>query len=317
MTIQYLIGDICGTNSTLAIIDKKNNFKIIKKKTFKTNNFKDIEEIIAQFFKNNIFQIQICILSIAGNIKNNNNIKLTNSNINVNINKIKQKFLFEKIIIINDFYAIANTIENINPKQIKIINKVKNNKNNHDNKIVVGAGTGLGFATLIYNKQNNSYIIKESEAGHKDFSIHNQEELKLTQFIKNKYNKKNIQEEDLVSGKGIQNIYEFFTNKKLPPEKIFELKNIDKNAKKTFNLFFKFYARVIKNYAISELALGGIYIAGGIITKNQKISKKDFLKEFTKNDTYSLLLKNIPIYIIIDYEISLYGIIEYIKKENL
>jgi len=58
-------------------------------------------------------------------------------------------------------------------------------------------------------------------------------------------------------------------------------------------------------------ALGGMYLAGGIVTKNEKYFTDDnlFMKYFEMNYNPNIrpLLKKIPVYIIKDYSISLYG----------
>ena len=56
------------------------------------------------------------------------------------------------------------------------------------------------------------------------------------------------------------------------------------------------------------LALNGIYIAGGIAAKNLAVFKDQvFMDEFLACNRQIDLLKNIPIKIILDYNVSLYG----------
>ncbi|MFZ0035559.1 MAG: glucokinase, partial [Sedimentisphaerales bacterium] len=92
---------------------------------------------------------------------------------------------------------------------------------------------------------------------------------------------------------------------------------ISKNAKdnKTcrdiMSLFVKMYGRFAGGLAIIFLALGGVYLAGGIVTKNEWLFSEDnlFMKNFETNYNPNIrpLLKKIPVYIIKDYSISLYG----------
>jgi len=56
------------------------------------------------------------------------------------------------------------------------------------------------------------------------------------------------------------------------------------------------------------MATGGLYITGGIASKNKEIFKsKEFLDEFENAYKRFDLLKKIPIYIVINYDVSLYG----------
>ena len=57
-----------------------------------------------------------------------------------------------------------------------------------------------------------------------------------------------------------------------------QTKSTNKHAKQTFELFYKFYARVAKDFALDELSEGGVYLAGGIIQKKPKLLKKTIHK---------------------------------------
>jgi glucokinase len=312
---RYLIGDICGTNSTLAIVDIDKKVKFVKKESFQTNDFNSLSEILEKFLEGDSNNFNVGVFSVAGRV-NGDDIKLTNNLLLIDSNNIKKKFSLKKVVFINDFCALAYSIDSLSWSQLKVINKGKKNDDNNT-KIIIGAGTGLGKATIIYDENCCEFLVKNSEGGHNDFATFNREEFSLLEFIKEKYNKERVEEEDIVSGRGIENIYEFLSSKKLSANEISKRKNIDKFARNTMKMFYKFYARCAKNYALDELAIGGVYLAGGIVVKNPNFSKRQFIDEFTKNETYSLMLKQIPIYVICDYEASLYGVINYIKKKNL
>jgi glucokinase len=69
-----------------------------------------------------------------------------------------------------------------------------------------------------------------------------------------------------------------------------------------------FYARCAKNIALDTLAMGGIYIAGGIAAKNKEIFQtEEFIQSFEASLKRSDVLKQIPIYLIVNYDVSLYG----------
>ena len=97
---------------------------------------------------------------------------------------------------------------------------------------------------------------------------------------------------------------------------IAKYKNKDRACKETFKLYTRFYARIAKNLVLDSLATGGLYIAGGIALKNREIFKsKEFIREFENVNTLSIL-KRIPIFLIADYNVSLYGA-AYLAKERL
>ena len=86
----------------------------------------------------------------------------------------------------------------------------------------------------------------------------------------------------------------------------------------TYLLFTKLYAKCAKNLALDTISVGGIYVAGGIAAKNIEMFKQPiFVETFTKSHFHSELLKDIPVYVITDYKISLYGAARFLMLEGL
>ena len=313
----YLIGDVGGTNSRFALVRlKKDKLKILKKKKLKTSDRVDLKELVLQYLSliNNKKKIDSAVFAIAGRV-NVKTLHLTNSDLEIDVGKIKKELNVAKVEFINDFTASAYSVEKLKSSQLKNINRGVKTKNK--TKIIIGAGTGLGKATIFYDEKTKKNVILSSEGGHNDFGFVNSFELELVEYLRRKLHRKVIEQEDLVSGRGIEHIYEFLSKKKLSAKEISERRNKDKDAKKTFELFYKFYARIAKDFALDELSEGGVYLAGGIINKNIKFSKKKFVKEFTYNSTYSLMLSKMPIYVVKDDNINLYGLVNYIEKNCL
>ena len=156
-----------------------------------------------------------------------------------------------------------------------------------------------------------------SEGGHSDISINSKEEFNFLRFFK----QSNVEWEDVLSGKGISNIYKFISRRSprtmisdeikrsnYDPELISKYRETDSLSQATFKWFIKFYGRCAKNLALDALAQGGVFIAGGIAAKNSSIFKsKEFKQEFLNSKKQKKLLEKIPIYLITNYDVSLYG----------
>ncbi|MCK4650665.1 glucokinase [Candidatus Babeliales bacterium] len=322
-----LAADIGGTKSNFGLIqiqkDKPTLVLIIK---IASKKITDFSQTINQILKilNDKYKIKPTKASIAaaGKISPNKKyVNLTNLKIKIDSKDILKKTNLKKIVLLNDFEAIGHALPYINKKSLLQINKTKIIHKNNFNKVILGAGTGLGKTFLIWNEQMKKYNVMASEGGHGDFASQNQEELDLIEFIRKK--SKPVEWEDLLSGTGIKNIYKFLkSTKKYKPTKY--SKEIDKNdysplliskygtktplCKKTFELFAKFYARSAKNFALEILATGGVYLAGKIATENLEIFKqKLFIEEFANSYKSKKILTKIPVYIITDYNIGLLG----------
>ncbi len=298
---------------------------------FITNELLSLEPGILQIInyskENYDITIKNACMGAAGVVSPNMDyVKLTNANWEINTKELLDKTTLDSAFIINDFEAIGYGINLINKENIEEVNIVRSAKNEKvgKTKAIIGAGTGLGKSILYYNNQSKIYEPIPCEGGHADFPIRNNFELDLINFIKDFRNiAEPITNEELVSGRGLENIYRFlkeskeFKNSQYSmeienstdiAEAISKYKKVDDLCAETFKWFTKFYSRCSKNFVLDSLAIGGLYIAGGIAQKNQEMFSTDiFLNEFDNVYRYSKYLKETPIYIILDYDISLKG----------
>jgi glucokinase len=208
---------------------------------------------------------------------------------------------------------------------------------------VIGAGTGLGQGFIIPN-ENNSQIFP-SEGGHSDFAPNSKLEIKLLRHLKRKCKFSHVSAERLISGQGIVAIYQFLRKRKKFSESSVSALNqgimqeirhlrawdpksdedspdpsvlISQAAQKqdplsvaVMDIFVRAYAAEARNLALKFLPYGGLYIAGGIVTKNMPFftDKQRFRRTFIQGGRMSNLLKNIPVHIIKTDEIGLIGAI--------
>ena len=200
----------------------------------------------------------------------------------------------------------------------------KSQEHSLSTKAILGAGTGLGKSILVYDKHYNIYVPIPSEGGHGDFPAQNDFEIQLLEFIKELRGiSQPITYEELLSGRGIESIYLFLQklqqfdatnyteeidNSQDKVNLISKYRQTDEICKETFRLFTRYYARCAKNFVLDTMATGGLYIAGGIASKNKEIfQSNEFLNEFENAYRRSDVLKKVPIYIILNYDVSLYG----------
>ncbi len=329
---SYVLGaDVGGTNTNIAIAGIKNSKpSLLFSLDFKTQELESmilpIKQTIAYAQEKYKIKVVLACFGVAGAVTSKDSIELTNVNFNINRDELIKKTPLKNISIINDFQALGYGLNLLNTKNKKDIFKVRNSQMHppFSTKALLGAGTGLGKSILVYDKNLNIYVPFPSEGGHVDFPPQNDFEMQLVQFIKKiRAISQPLTYEELLSGRGIENIYLFLKNSQRfeatdytkeineVAEKvslISEYKELDETCKEAFRLFTKFYARCAKNFVLDTMATGGIYIAGGIASKNKEIFKsKEFFKEFENAYRRSEVLKKIPIYIIINYDVSLIG----------
>lgn len=314
---KVVCGDIGGTHTNLSLVDtsskkprivdiNKNSTKDIADFTQKINHY--LEELEKQGYEPR----EACF-SIAGPINSKNGqqySQMTNAEMFIDTLDLINKTKLEKVLLINDFEAISYATNILDTEDIFLLNKGREIKNS--TRAVMGAGTGLGASILYFDKASDTYIPIASEGGHTDFIAHTKEERELAQFIREKMNRQ-IENEDVISGRGLEHIYEFLNKentcqKGLSAVEISEQRENNICAKKTYNLFIKFIATACKNFALSTLCRGGLFIGGGIAAKNYQ-AFDIFMENFTDHprEQFSSILEKIPVWIITNYDISHLG----------
>lgn len=304
--------DVGGTATLIGVIgiSKNKSLELAYSATIWTKEIKNPYYFVNQIIEFSKKELKINLhkagISFAGPIQDGKS-KLTHADVKIDINELKKKCKLKKVILLNDFEALGYSIN--------IFKEIK-----HETRpiAVIGAGTGLGKTILIHNKSH--YVPHPSEGGIADFPIRTEDELQLSKIITK--NKRAMEQEEIVSGKGIEYIYELLRkHKKIKEskhtaeidkskEKIFlieKYKNEDATSKEALRMFSIYFARIIKNYALETLPHGGIYLAGGIIIRNPEIIGKDFFKELGKLTKNQQIIKNIDIHVMKQKELSLLG----------
>ena len=306
--------DIGGTNTNVGVfgVVNRKRFNHIYSYFYETHTIRSIESFINarldELEEEHGMKIKKCCLSAAGPIKGGV-CRLTNARLVIDTKRVLSNTRLERFHIINDFQAIGYGIEPMELFDRRSFSLIKRgNMIKSSIKAVIGAGTGLGKSFLVYDGRR--YVSMPSEGGHEGFSPKDEDEFRLMQFIKKKYNLEHVTSEHLVSGAGLANIYEFLTGNRKSGREIAAQYLKEARARKAFDMFVRFYARAAKNYALDILPYSGLYLAGGIISRNTHIFNRTLFKEeflSHPNRSHKDILKSIPVYAVKNYDINLYG----------
>ena len=308
--MSLIVADIGGTNARLAFQENINS-EICLIENFLCSEFKSLEDIISTYKKkHNIINEHISI-GAAGPCEDND-VLLSNNHIKFNKIQLLKSLNLKSLLVINDFVAQSFVFKNLlleeDEEKYKILfkklklKKIKNGTSKKNSTLLVtGPGTGLGVCNL--KKIDNNVIPIPGEGGNAYFSPSNNEQIEILNHLL-KY-QKYVSVEDLVSGRGIENLFNFYQNKnkgknsKIKASEIADLadKN-DRNAISAINQMYKILVVSIINNIFLNGSLAGVIICGGISIKLQKFLNQDvFLNEFKKIDQYFDYLNDIPIYL--------------------
>jgi len=329
-----LAGDIGGTNTNLALVgEKSGKLTIVVEAVFPSREITGLTEPIRELLQTtkneraDLIAKHGCICA-AGPVANNF-CKLTNLNWNIDGNELSRELGLE-IRVINDFLGISYGIPTLdvnNPEQIFALKHTDGSvpEPRLATKAVIGPGTGLGAGFLTWNGTN--YIPNSSEGGHLTFAPFDEDTQSFRDYMKKQLNA--IPDvEVLVSGTGIQNLYEWWRDTKGVPKNeawaeienaksidrprlLSKLSDSDQVAASMLRLFVKMLARYASDISTLLLPFGGLYLAGGVAQKELRwlVGDNLFMEyyEMAYNKNIKPLLLQVPVYLIKDYSISLYG----------
>jgi len=164
---------------------------------------------------------------------------------------------------------------------------------------------GCNKCLLINDFVAQAYIAIPSEGGHASFPFSSEKEFQYHEFLLKQLNQNYITANFVVSGRGLSYLHHFLSGRELKPEEV----AVELSAEtETLTWASRFYGRVCRNYALETLALGGVYIAGGVAAKIPQLLKHSaFEAEFRSSSTMSDILSNIPVFLITNEESGLWG----------
>lgn len=171
-------------------------------------------------------------------------------------------------------------------------------------RAVIGAGTGFGMAALIPQPGGGVRPLP-SEGGQTAARFYDLVEQAFARYLCRLTKESYVRYDSVLSGSGLTRLHRFLTGQDLPPAAIGPLLTLES---RTTSLFARFYGRAVRDYALTVLAAGGIYICGGVAAKNPiLVQHPEFTREFLDSPTYRKLLDTIPVRLVHHADTGLFG----------
>lgn len=220
----------------------------------------------------------------------------------LHLNDAVKALVNTNIFLINDFLAQAHACRTEAVADARPI--LEGTPDRSAATAVIGAGTGLGMAALVPDG-SGGFIAVPSEGGHTDFPFIGDAEHRYARFLLDRLGEEGITGNVVVSGRGLSLLHEFHTGVSLAPDAVgAELKD----GSATLLWAARFYGRACRNYALKVLALGGLYIAGGVAAKVPALVENGaFGAEFRRSAMMGHLMKRIPVFLVTNEESGIWG----------
>jgi glucokinase len=314
-----LAGDVGGTKANLAFYALQGGkLCLLAQKQYPSNKYANLHDLVAEFIEESKQQADHVCVAVAGPIVNGT-CHATNLPWVIDSVVLAERLGFKQIELMNDLEANAHGIYELCDDDFVIINL--GDKKQHGNVGVISAGTGLGEAGIIWEDRKMRPFA--SEGGHCDFAPTNKIQLELLQYLFTKID--HVSYERVLSGQGLQHIYEFLRDQNKYPEPAWlaeSLKGDDAPAIisehglgneveiciEALNIFTDIYGAEAGNLALKLMATGGIYIGGGIAPKMiKRLSDPRFLEAFLDKGRLRSVLETVQIKVIMNDKTALLG----------
>ena len=330
---MILAGDVGGTKIHLALYCFVNGkLSPVRDEKFPAAEFASLDDVVKVFLspeKSGQPDIRDEIIAscfgVPGPVRDGR-LKLTNLPWTLDARDLQKSLGIHHIFLINDLEANGYGIAELSNDKIFTLHAGDASAVGH--RGLIAAGTGLGECLLIWDPLLRRHLPIPSEGGHCDFPARNDTEVALLNYLRRKLNGR-VSTERVVSGIGIQNVYAFLRDDQKMEEPAWlreRMQAEDPNAAigecaedgsseicvKTMELVVSAYGAEAGNLALKVLALGGLYLGGGIGPKIIKfLSNGGFMQAFLDKGRLSPLLETIPVRVILDETTALLGAASY------
>lgn len=306
-----IAGDVGATKALVEVYDTEIS-SVVFQNRYASNDFDSLEQLLNLFMEEaQITSCEWACFGLPGPVTGRA-AQLTNLPWYVDAVKVEQACSIQTVSLVNDFYAAAVGLEVVDSADLLKLHKAEQKEGG--NRLLVGAGTGLGVSPICCC--HGKYYPQPSEGGHIDFGPLDDQQSELLHWLRNKW--QHVSYERMLSGIGLETLYAFFSIKhhghgrRLAHLKAHEIEAAategDAAAQETLMAFIKLYGAFVGSMALVWPAKGGIYIAGGIAPKiRQWMQKPELVEAFLNKGRMTPVVQEMPIYLVMNEQLGLLG----------
>ena len=316
---MILAGDVGGTKCNLALFSEKSGkLTCVFKQRFASKDFAQFDLIVREFSLQAAShlgkdRVRAAGFGVAGPVIDNR-VRATNLPWTVDAATLAGELNLSDVVLMNDLGATGHSIEHLAPEEYCVLNPGQ--PEHGGTRALLAAGTGLGQSILVWDGAR--YRVVASEGGHSDFAPHTDQQIELLRYMRRRYPQ--VSWELILSGRGFRTLHEFlnpsvvhhsFEDPGMDPAPEITKLGLSKACPvcvETLDLWTAIYGAEAGNLALKVLALGGVYVAGGIAVKIiEKIKDGTFFAAFRDKWKFESLLSNMPVSVILNESAPLLG----------
>jgi glucokinase len=264
-----LVGDIGGTNARFAIADLA-TLALSHVGGSPTASHPTLADAIRDYLKGVDQKIEHAGIAVAGPLLDDT-VKLTNAAWTFCQSSLAKDAGLKTAHVFNDFEAQAYCVPVLAPEERHQLGGTEPVE--HAPKVVLGPGTGLGVAGLVWSA--SGWVAVAGEGGHVTLAAENERELALIERMRKGLVRLSV--ERALSGPGLAELYQAIA------------------ASRGFG-----DSPLSPDMALVFGARGGAYLGGGIAPKMlSRLQQDDFREAFERKGRMTPFVAPIPVYVVV------------------
>lgn len=306
---MQLCGDIGGTKALFALAAATpDGIRLSHERRYACVDFGSFDELLRRYRDDLGAEARHAVggcLAVAGPLADDGgSAKITNLPWTVDAARCGALFGLPPLRLINDFGAAALGVTVSPAEHLHTLQAGRPLASAP--RLVVGAGTGLGMAILL--PEGTSFHVLPSEGGHIGFSPLDADQQRVHAALLAEHGR--VTCERVVSGPGLTAIHRILAGASLDPAGIAQQAQADAAApaRRSLDVFLAAYGAFAGDMALTTLARGGVYLAGGIAGKIlPALRSGPFLPAFNAKAEHAALATLMPVHAATDPALGLRG----------
>jgi glucokinase len=309
---HILAADIGGTNCRFGLFAQApDGLRLLHAIWRQTGAMRNLEDVLHAWDISHpvmpVAEADALVLAVAGPVLSPLRGCLTHAGLTLDLRGFRTRRGLGHARLINDFTAQAYAcLTPVGENARKLLPACATDAApGHETKGIVGAGTGFGTATLIKDSAG-AWLALPAEGGNAAFPFVGRDEEDFHAFVRTELHYPYARGDDVLTGIGLTLLHRFLAGVALSPRDVAAAALAEDTP--TRRWYARFYGRACRNWMLTTLCRGGLYIAGGIAAKNPAVPLcPEFVDELYNTPHYGDLVKSIPVFLNADENSGLWG----------
>lgn len=315
---MILAGDVGGTKTVLALVERGGTARQpLRAARFPSADYDSLGAIVRDFLDGGE-SVTHAAFGIAGPVVDQN-VETTNLPWQVHGRQMSELLAGAEVLLLNDLEATGWGLAELGERDL---HPLQAGRPAAGNRALIAAGTGLGQAILV--RESRRWRPVPSEGGHVDFGPRDPFEDELLQWLRATYGR--VSYERILSGRGLADLYRFLRESGRGAEPAAAAREFDEapdpaavvtgrardgsceRARLAVERFCSIYGAEAGNLALKALAVGGVFVGGGIAPRMlDALHAGGFVAAFRDKGRLARVVEQIPVAVVLDDRAALWG----------